>query len=230
MIFDQAQPQVVLPGRERHAAQRLADGSEIIGLRQDDLLCLLHVHRGQPARPVETGSLCCRGLHTQRVIELLEVPQLHGRPGRLGQTGFECHESPGGLCRVLASRESQYLGDVRLVRRADLLEARLVRKIVVALGQRKATLCQPDSIDSRILRIRDYLCIDEIAGMLASVERCNPAQQLHAREIIEQLAAILDRIDARQFGLEWREAQLFCLCFVHVAAIEIADELLVGAG
>ena len=53
---------------------------------------------------------------------------------------------------------------------------------------------------------------------------------MHAREVIEQLAAILDRVDARQFWLERREAQLFSLRFVHEAAIEVADELLVGAG
>ena len=115
--------------------------------------------------------------------------------------------------------ELEDVGDVLLVGGADLGEPLLFGEVVVTLRQAESRLEQPQRVDLWILGVGKDLRADRVVDH----------QQLRARQVVEQLLAVLDRRDAVELGLQRREAQLLGPRLVHEAGVEVADQLLVGA-
>jgi len=136
----------------------------------------------------------------------------------LGECGFELHHLVGLLLRVGCGRADQFqrLGDVGDVGVADLLVLRL--EVVVPGGKAETTLVDIADLPGRILEI----------GVRTEAENVAVAVVEALVEEVLDLAAVLQRIDLREFGLDRVVTQLVDGRGVHAGRIQPAEFLFEG--
>ena len=151
------------------------------------------------------------------VVILLRIAQLHTGAGRLGERrlhGDDLLRVLGGLRGRFAS-EREHFRHMLDVLVAQFFRSRVFLGVVIAVGQSQPALQSLRDHHRAVLRV--------LIGSEAE-ERAN-AQLVQVRDFLQDVFAILQRVDAFEFICERRHARCVHRFFVHPARIKIAHLL-----
>ena len=204
-----------LPRAEGHARHHRGEGLEEGRLREDHGGRSVDALRLRPRRPVEPGHLGRQLAQREPRVGRADVAVLGFGPLNLRELGLQGEHGPGVVRRGSASAEREDAFEILLVPGANRRQCRIVREVIVAIGQQGPALEHADDGWSGVERVD--------AG--GAAERPAGGDRRQVARLGRQIARRLDRVDPAQLGLDRGGAELLEARLVHDAGVEIGDLL-----
>ena len=169
-VVHQVPRQVGLPRAERGRPEKSIYAVEELGLPKDDTTDLACSPESQVFFPPEAGVPPRDRLDGDRVVVLVGVAKVDPAAARPGQRGLDRQDRLGRASCPSGAHSRQYERplDVEPIRPSKRRES--VLKVVVAIGEREATLAQVERVHRALLFVRSDA--DEKTALIPSRWNC----------------------------------------------------------
>ncbi len=209
---DEVEGRPVLPCFERDRGEELRFALDRALFGHDDLAGVAESELVQRAIPVELRRESAQLGAGHRIVDLLDVAALLGRPVNPGDLALERDDAVGARLGIADPGEALDLDNVIAIGLAVGVVLGALQQVIVAVGHAEAVLRRVSGVARRVLEIGEDL---------------NSDGRVEARlgEQFDQVAAGFHGRDPLKVGLERLRPQRLDRRLVHPACVGIADLL-----